>query len=632
MLHRSTFACLVAACGILFGMSSASAQQSLSIVGPGGPPVQGLGSATFEVRMTSTAPTEGFVLAIAYDSGTLQIDSVDAAGATLAAGAELVVPEVLAAGVTLGVVLDAAAPFDAQTIPAGTDQLIASIDASSTIILGQADPDVVTGLTFLDGTLNNPPLDNIIVQGGLSVGAPTLGLDDTLGTLTITAPPPDSLTIEAASAPADGNGTIGCARILMNNQSGSVQGFVLSISHDPAAITLEDINIDGTITEAQGAEFVQPSFEGTGGTLGVVLDFGAPFGGQTIPVGGQNHIANFCYSCTQPIIYFTGQPVPAAAVTDLTFVDGVFGTPPLFNVIVVGGLSLSPSTIDGTFTCEPVEQPLEDTKFLCGPRDYEGTLDPANNPAPPIEGTIGSEVDVCFFYCGSDDNLMGVQLSVCYDCDLTITGFDITDSIFDQVGAEFVSFGVDDDPNDGDGCEFIAGILLDALPPFDGQTVPPTDVPLLIGCASVLIDQTAACGTDLALEFCDFIDGDGSVLIENIAVIDFQSIQGFEKTGCVVSVVPEEIFQRGDCNSDDKVDLADAATILGWQFQGLAIDCPDTCDSNDDGKINLADSVLLMNWLFLAGMAPPAPGPIDDGLDPTADSLGECMSNDTVCP
>ena len=301
-------------------------------------------------------------------------------------------------------------------------------------------------------------------------------------------------------------------------------------------------------------------------------------------------------------------------------------------MVVVGGLSLSPAQFNGTVSCDAVEQPLENTKFYCGPRDYEGTIDPANNPAPPIEGSVGSEVEVCFFYTDEDDNIQGVQLAICYDCDLTFVDFDLTDSIFDEVGAEFVSFGVDDDPNDGDGCEFVVGILLDALPPFDGQTVPPTAVPLLIGCATVEIDDTAQCGADLNIEFCDNINADGNVLIKNIAVIDFQSIQGFVKCPCKVTVVPAEIFQRGDCNSDDKVDLADSAKILGYQFQGEPIDCPDACDANDDGKINLADSVLLMNYLFLAGNAPPAPGPVDDGEDETADELGECMSNDSVCP
>ena len=425
MLHRTFIVTLLTIGGILLGMVPVSAQQALTLVSPGGAPIQGLGSATFDVDMTTTAPTEGFVLAITYDNTALQITDVNITGTvTAAAGAELVVPEILATGITLGVVLDAAAPFDAQTIAAGTDQTIARIVAASTIIVGQTDPDVTAELDFLDGTLNNPPLDNILVQGGLSVGAGNgLALNGP-ASVVITSPPPDSLTIENVSVPADGTSE-GCARILLNNQSGAVQGFVLAISHDPSVITLEDINIDGTITETVGAEFVTPDILSNGGTLGVVLDFSSPFNGQTIPIGGANHIANFCYSCNTPIIYFTGQPVPPSETTDLTFADGVFGTPPLSNVIVVGGLSLPPAQINGTLSCEPVEQPLEDTTFYCGPRSYEGTIDPENNPAPPVEGAAGTDVEVCFFYSDSDDNLQGVPLAICYDCDLTFQSFSL---------------------------------------------------------------------------------------------------------------------------------------------------------------------------------------------------------------
>ncbi len=630
MLHRTFIVSLLTIGGILLGMAPASAQQSLNIVGPGGPPIAGLGSAIVDVNMTNTDPVQGFVLAIAYDNSVIEITGV-VAGAVVAP-AELYFPEILATGLTVGMVMDSGPPFGGQTIAAGTDQTITLITAKSIILVNELDPDVTTNLTFLDGTLNSPPLDNILVQGGLSIGVGAgLVLDSTLGSLTITAPPPDSFTIENVSVPADGSSE-GCARIIMNNQSGPVQGFVIAIAHDSGVVTLEDINLDGTVTETELPEFVAPSILANGGTLGVVLDFGTPFAGQTIAEAVDNHIANFCYSCVTPIIYFTGQTPPPAQTTDLLFANGQFGTPPLNNVIVVTGLSLAPDLVDGILTCEPVEQLLEDTCFYCGPRSYEGTIDPDNNPAPPIEGVPGTDVEVCFFYKDSSDNLQGLQLAICYDCDLTFLSFDLTDSIFDEVGAEFVSFAIDDDPNDGDGCEFVAGILLDALPPFDGQSVPPTEVPLLIGCATVAIDATAACGSTLAIEFCDFINADGNVDIENIAIIDFQSIQGFNKVDCAVLVVPAEIFQRGDCNSDDKVDLADAAKVLGWQFQGQPIDCPDACDSNDDGKINLADSVLLMNYLFLAGQAPPAPGPIDDGTDPTADALGECMSNDSTCP
>ena len=610
--NSSRTACLaVVAMFLLLG--NVSAQQSLSI---GSETVAGLGSANLPISMTTTAPTEGFVLAISIDSSLVAADEISISGTvTESAGAELVVPEILTSGgVTLGVVMDAGAPFDAQTIPAGTDQLIATLTLTP-VTLVTVDTD--TPVAFLDGTLNSPPLDNILVQGGLSVSANT-GLALNPGQITLLPPPPDALTIESASAASNGSAAV---RVLMSNMTGPVQGYALAISHDEAALDLDAISIAGTVAESVGAELVVPQLYVGGGTLGVVLDFQSPFDAQAIPAGNDQHIANFVYSCDAEII----DPAPALT-TDITFVDGVLGTPALDNVIVVAGLSLRPSLENGTFTCLPIPPPpVENTQFHCGAETLPLTGDAA------IEGTAGSAVDICFFYSDPDDNLQGFQIAACVDCNLTMTHFTLGDSILVDLQTEFVSFDIDNDPNDGDGCEFIAGILLDALPPFENQTAPASAEPLLIGCLKATISESAPCDTDLPVLFCDDIDGTGDVLIENIAVIDFDSIQDFEKTGCVVHVVPEEIFQRGDCNSDDKVNIADAATVLGQQFLGLLVLCPDACDSNDDGSINLADSVFLLNYLFKFGPDPAAPGPLQDGPDPTTDLLPPCMSNDSSC-
>jgi len=604
---------LLALAGVLAFAGTAAAQQSMSIVGTGN--VAGTGSATFGIQMTTTAPVEGYVVAISYDNTLVAITNVTTAGSVAAsAGAELVVPEILATGFTLGVVLDAAAPFAGQTIPAGANQNIGSFTAQSIVILGQGDPPVSTGFQFVNGVLNNPPLDNILVQGGLSIGqGQGLGLNGNGSAMTINPPPPAGLEVESASALSTGSG--GCARVLLDNDAGATQGFVLSIAHNSAVLNLVQINLAGTATQAAGAEFVATNITATGGTIGVVLDFVAPFLGQTIAPGQNIHIANYCYDCDNAVTYVQGDPIPAPEVSDLTFVDGVFGTPPLSNVVVVGGLSINPNLVDGTFTCLPEEVPLEDTTWSCG----------------PTSGHPGEDVEICFYYTDSDDNLQGLQMAVCYDCNLTFNDFSIEGSIFEAVGAEFVNWNIDSDPNDGDGCEFVLGILLDALPPFNGQTVPPTTTPLLVGCVDATISPNAPCGECLEVAFCDDINGAGNVLIENIAIINFQSIQNFDMTPCEVCVVPENIFQRGDCNSDDKVDLADAQTVIGWQFAGHPILCPDACDANDDGKINLADAVLLMNYLFKFGDAPPDPGPEDDDVDPTDDNLPECESDDTVC-
>ena len=611
-MKRLQWAAIFMVVAVILGATNAP------LIAVGGPPasfsisdetVQGLGSATLDLSMAvAQTGAQGFVACIAFD-GSLVTATDFALGVDAAAvGAELVSPEIFSDGATLGVVLDAETPFDGQTIPPGLHQ-VGALTVSPTGIVA-VDTDVT--FSFVDGVLNNPVLSNIVVIGGVSIGAAE-GLVTTSGTLTMTPPPPDNMTIESASGPSDGGGV---ARVLMSNSSGDVQGFVTSIGHDASALTLTGVNISGTIADSVGAEFVVPMLFADGGTIGVVLDFDPPYDGQVIGLGDDHHIANYVYSCNNEILL----PDPDAT-TALAFQDGVFGSPLLYNVIVVGGISLSPSLTDGTFTCEAVEPPPpEDTVMSIGA-----------DPPCVVPGGSGS---LSFYYQDGDDNIQGFTIVACFDCDLSLTQgtFDITGSIVEAVGAEFVSHQVDNkDGSDTEWGELIIGILLDAAPPFAGQTLPTTSVPLRVGSIDYTVDADAACDTSLAVDFCDGVDGNGTVPLYNNVVIGFASVQNYLRIGTSVCVSAEEIFQRGDCNSDDKVDLADAAATLASQFLGYAILCADACDSNDDGHVNMADSVTTLNWLFMFGDEPPSPGPYNDGPDPSSDGLPECDSDDTAC-
>ena len=249
--------------------------------------------------------------------------------------------------------------------------------------------------------------------------------------------------------------------------------------------------------------------------------------------------------------------------------------------------------------------------------------------------------ELCFHYYDGDDNIQGMTMTLCTDCDLTVgTDWDWSGSIVEQVGVEYLAVQVDDDDGDGDGCEVVVAILLDAMPPFDGQTLPQTpgqtgqsswEASLLIGCLPLTIDEDASCDSAHDISWCNGINGNGNVTLYNNVVINFTSVQNYARNDTSVFVVSEEVFQRGDCNSDDKVDLADAATMLANQFSGYPIGCADACDSNDDGLLNMADAVHVLNWLFKFGDEPPAPGPYDDGPDGTGDNLPECDSDDTSC-
>ena len=101
-------------------------------------------------------------------------------------------------------------------------------------------------------------------------------------------------------------------------------------------------------------------------------------------------------------------------------------------------------------------------------------------------------------------------------------------------------------------------------------------------------------------------------------------------------------FQRGDTNRDDKVDLSDPISTLGYLFLGTAEPgCHDAADADDNGKLDLSDAVFTVGYLFLGGAPIPPPSLGACGLDPSLDDLscldyppcgsaepGECTSND----
>ncbi|MEM7168026.1 MAG: proprotein convertase P-domain-containing protein [Planctomycetota bacterium] len=99
---------------------------------------------------------------------------------------------------------------------------------------------------------------------------------------------------------------------------------------------------------------------------------------------------------------------------------------------------------------------------------------------------------------------------------------------------------------------------------------------------------------------------------------------------------PSSKFVRGDCNADDRVNIADAVRMMSVLFPTACtpgVDCPefecaDACDANDDGSTNIADVVFCLSVLFpmpcTSGVNCPDfadPSGVC-GYDPTMDMLG----------
>jgi hypothetical protein len=118
-------------------------------------------------------------------------------------------------------------------------------------------------------------------------------------------------------------------------------------------------------------------------------------------------------------------------------------------------------------------------------------------------------------------------------------------------------------------------------------------------------------------------------LIPPRSCAEIEQTLGLDPDPCRPLVEPR--FRRGDANSDCWVDLTDAVFVLLWLFQsGTRPLCEDAADADDSGRIELTDAILLLTFLFLGGDAPPAPGVLEPGVDPTADTLGRC--EEPPCP
>ncbi len=90
-------------------------------------------------------------------------------------------------------------------------------------------------------------------------------------------------------------------------------------------------------------------------------------------------------------------------------------------------------------------------------------------------------------------------------------------------------------------------------------------------------------------------------------------------------------FRRGDANADNRVDIGDAISVLGYLFgaaqdpaKAMVAQCPDTADANDDGTIDIADAISILGHLFAQSGDLPAPFGAC-GSDPSPDAL-DCPS------
>ena len=219
------------------------------------------------------------------------------------------------------------------------------------------------------------------------------------------------------------------------------------------------------------------------------------------------------------------------------------------------------------------------------------------------------------------DALQGFQISTTYD-DLVITMNEISidGTQAQSLAPEFIASDIN---TSGSVAFLYLAVIFDTLPPFDGRTMTPGTNQTLC-TLNYTVAQNTPLGTTTILYFQDDL---GDPPINNIFAIEggFSVIPYFIHGTVTVSEQAQFLFIRGDSTYDQSVNIADAIFVLDYLFSGGPFTvCPDAADANDDGAINIGDAISLLHYLFSGGETIPYPYP-GYGLDPTPDSLGDCL-------
>ncbi len=349
-----------------------------------------------------------------------------------------------------------------------------------------------------------------------------------------------------------------------------------------------------------------------------------------------------------PGLYWTGQPNPngvteappsgdpTADGLDCQSVDG-----PDPGLIEICGNQIDD---DGNGLVDD-DDPACQLAFACGSRE----LGPSGLPLNRVFGSIGSTVDVSFYIRSPEGSqpgpagsgrIQGFSMSLTFCCDLAMPEvFDVSGTVLETAGAEFVSIQGDNDPNDGDGCELILSVLVDALSPFQGTALPALKHFTRVGSVPFIIrDEPRLRGQCCDIRFTDGVNGRGLVPIRNLVSVGYRSISP-RLLGCSVCFTEGEEFYRGDCNGSGvgpvPVEIGDLAALASYIFDSgesrFQPTCLDACDANDDGVVNPADFSSLWEYLLRRDprFTPPSPAPGFDpsgksfppGPDPTEDAL-----------
>jgi len=312
----------------LLGGGGVADAQSPTLALAAVPVYPGQSGVPVELTLSHINSVEGIEIGLQTSSALLEIDDVILVGGVLEGlPLELSLVEIAPGGqsATIRWILDSTVPFD-LFLPPGQNQLLGTV-------LCSVDDDLLPGqsltLDFVDG-LGSPPLDNTVYASSIPRDPVTVS-----GVLSHFS----EHQLAFDTAPTFPGAVDHLVDVILNNEV-NIQGFSLAITYDPAVMTCTYLGIVDTITELSNAEFVEEIIDVVPGEaiLGVLLDVLPPYGQQMIPASGVPlPIAKMHFSIDNSV---TG-----SVFSPIRFTDGI-GTPGIENLLVIGGASIFPETVD----------------------------------------------------------------------------------------------------------------------------------------------------------------------------------------------------------------------------------------------------------------------------------------------
>ena len=387
----------------------------------------------------------------------------------------------------------------------------------------------------------------------------------------------------------DGAGAPGSSvdlQVLLDNNGDDIQGWSYGVCHDGAALSLTEVQ-DGATTlvvkNGSPPDFNQVTVDAAEGfTVGVVICFTGCANLEAGTTGAELNVATYD---------LIGDP---GTSTGVDFCN-TLGSPTVETIVVVAGASVTPDTTGGTVELVAGPPPFA---YTIGDYDlnYDGNTGEVSFSANP---SIAENPDNPGFPSDTQGFSMGLQHD---DAVLTIDAVEWNSDLgFDP---------------DFAGVNLLAnGWTIGVVYSFTGGNTLAFDTETAVLNAGYSSVASALAGLeDPTTTGLTWTDSLGSPPVANVVVVGGGSIEAELLDGSVTLspqyAPPDVPFIRGNCNGDERIDIADGIFIINDLFQGgPSSTCHEACDANDDDLMDAADAIFVISYQLMGGPAPSAPWP-----------------------